>query len=181
MFTIILFVLLAAIGFMMGVLYKRATTTAPVLNPEPKKLLRVFIWTFGVGIAITFALSYFAPKALNSSPIPEENNIQYNNLKSVMVFAINLFFFALLIMANLYSQALKRFAPLPYILAFFFYALFILEDAYYITDYYMLWQKSMQLIKGDIPDFTGLAWTKCLLALVVTCFNSIMIWWGLRK
>lgn len=181
MFTSILFVILAAIGFMMGVLYKRAITSAQFLNPEPKRLLRWFLWIFWVGIVITFALSYFVPKALTSSSIPEENNIQYNNLKSLMIFSINLFFFVQVILANLYSQALKKIAPVPYVLAFCFYAVFILKDAYYITDYYMLWQKSMQLIHGEVPDFTSLAWTKCLLALIVTAFNSFMIWWGLRK
>jgi hypothetical protein len=181
MFTLILFIILAAFGFMMGVLYKKAITSAQALNPQPQKLLRIFLWVFGIGVIVTFALSYFAPKVLTSTPIPEENNIHYNNLKSLMIFAINVFFFAQVIVANLYSQALKRLAPFPYVLAFCFYAVFILKDAYYITDYYILWQKSMQLIHGDVPDFTGLAWTKCLLALGVTAFNAVMIWWGVRK
>jgi uncharacterized protein YchJ len=98
-----------------------------------------------------------------------------------MVFTINLSFFLLIVLSNAYSQSLKKLAPVPYILAFAFYCVFILKDAYYITDYYLMWQKTLQLIHEDIESFTRAAWTRCLTAMTVTAFNAGMIWWGLRK
>ncbi len=181
MFTLIIYILIAAIGFIMAFLYKRANTASQFLHPEPKKALRIYLSVFIVAIITTFILSWFTARALVSSPIPEEGNMQYNNLKSVMVFSINISFFLLVLLANLYSQALKRLAPAPYIFAICFYVLFILKDAYFISDYYILWQKSMQLIHGDIPDFTKTAWTKCCLGFGVTAFNAVAVWWGLRK
>lgn len=181
MFTLIIYIITAAIGFIMAYLYKKSVTGSQFLHPEPKRALRWYLTVFVLAILTTFALSFFTARALVSSPIPEENNMQYINLKSVMVFSINISFFLLVLLANLYSQALRKIAIAPYLFAISFYVLFILKDAYFISDYYVLWQKSMQLIHGDIPDFTQTAWTKCLLALGVTAFNAIAIWWGLRK
>jgi hypothetical protein len=166
---------------MMGFLYKKANSTAKLFNPDAKQALRIFIAVFVLAIGITFALSWFTTRALNSSTIPEEANIKYTNLKSVMVFSINFSFFLLVILSNVYSQALKKLEIFPYIFAIAFYILFILKDAYVISDYYIFWQKSMQLIHGEIPDFTQTALTKCFLGFAVTGFNAFMVWWGLRK
>lgn len=180
-FSLLLFIILLAVGFMMGVLYKRTHTTASLLNPNPHIALKAFIWVFSLAIVITFALSYFTTKALTATEIPEENNMSYENLKSVMVFTINLSFFLLIVISNAYSQSLKKLAPMPYVLAFAFYCIFILKDAYYITDYYLMWQKTLQLIHEDLESFTKAAWTRCFAAMIVTTFNAGMVWWGLRK
>ncbi len=181
MFTLIIYILMVATGFMMGYLYKKANTTSRLLSPKPDKALKIFVAVLVTAVLITFGLSYFTTEVLHSSGLQEVDKIKYNNLKSVMIFAINISFFLLIILSNVYSQSLKKFAAVPYVLAFCFYMLFILKDAYVITDYYLLWQKSLQLIKGDIPEHTQLAWAKCFLGLVVTSFNALMIWWGLRK
>jgi len=181
MFTLIIYIIIAAFGFMMGFLYKRANSTAKLFNPDAKQALRIFIAAFILAIGITFTLSWFTTRALYVTAIPEEANIKYTNLKSVMVFSVNFWFFVLVILANVYSQALKKLEIFPYIFAIAFYILFILKDAYFISDYYIFWQKSMQLIRGDIPDFTQTALTKCFLGFVVTGFNAFMVWWGLRK
>jgi len=181
MFSLIIYILIVATGFMMGYLYKETHTTSRLLSPNPDIALKIFVGVFVTAVVITFGLSYFTTKVLHSSGFQEVDKIRYNNLKSVMIFSINIFFFLLIILSNAYSQALKKFAPVPYVLVFSFYLLFILKDAYFITDYYLLWQKSLQLIKGDLPEHTQLAWAKCFLGLVVTSFNALMIWWGLRK
>ncbi|MCW5909349.1 MAG: hypothetical protein KIS94_15900 [Chitinophagales bacterium] len=181
MFSVILFIILAAVGFMMGFLYKKVFTTSKLLNPEPAKTLKIFVWFFATALVVSLALSYFTSQALGASEIAEEADMRYQNLESTLTFTIHVFYFLMIVLANAYSQSLKKFAPLPYILALGFYALFILADAYYITDAYILWQKSMQLIRNDVPDYTGAAWSKCFMALLVTAFNSLMIWWGLRK
>lgn len=181
MFSVILFILLAAVGFMMGFLYKKVFTTSQLLNPEPAKTLNVFIGVFVTGLVVSLVLSYFASQALRASGIAEETDMRYQNLESTLTFVIHVFYFLMVVLANAYSQSLKKIAPLPYVLAFGFYVLFILADAYYITDAYILWQKSMQLIRHDIPDYTGAAWSKCFMALLATAFNSLIIWWGLKK
>ncbi|MFN8321608.1 MAG: hypothetical protein U0T74_03010 [Chitinophagales bacterium] len=181
MFSLIIYILIAAVGFMMGFLYKRATTNAQFFNPDPKKSLRNFLVLFAIAVIVTFGLSWLTQEALGSSNIPDEVSMKFQNTKSVMIFMINLFFFLLIVFSNLYSQSLKKVGSIPYLLTFGFYFVFVMKDAYFISDYYTVWQKSMQLLKGDLPDFHSVAWAKSGLALIVTFFNAVMIWWGFRK
>jgi len=181
MFSIIIYILVAAIGFMMGYLYKKSFTTAQFFQVEPNKLLRVFTIVFLIAVVLTFALSWWTMHVLSNTNIPDESSMRYKDTKSVMIFLMNLFFLVLMIIANLYSQALKKIAIIPYLLVFGFYVLFVMKDAYYISDYFSMWQKSLQLLKGDLPDLHSNGWMKTCLALIVTSFNALMVWWGLRK
>ncbi len=181
LFSFILYIIIAAIGFMMVFLYKQTNTSASILKPNPDKIKRVFIIFLSVAAVITFALSWYTTYELNTSSIPVESSMKYENMKSVMIFALNLSFLVLIILANAYSLALKKTAWLFYLLGFAFYALFVLKDGYIISDYFSLWQKSLKLLKGDLPDFHSTAWIKCWLGATVTLFNSLLVWWGLRK
>ncbi len=181
MFSLIIYILTAAIGFMMGYLYKRSFTNAQFLNPDPKKALRLFITMFSIAVLLTFGLSWITTRLLSESTIAEEGNIKYQNTHSVMIFVLNFFFFVLMVLANIYSQSLKKIAWVPYVLTIGFYALFIMKDAYYVSNYYVTWQQAMHLNVGDISDLIQKAWTKCAIGLGVTIFNFGMIWWGLKK
>ncbi|MBP6731520.1 MAG: hypothetical protein KA149_05645 [Chitinophagales bacterium] len=181
MFSLIIYILIAAIGFMMGFLYKKAYTTAQFFSIDPNKVLRVFTVVFVVAVFLTFGLSWYTLHVLSDIQIPDDSSIKYHDTKSVMIFFINLFFLILVLLANLYSQTQKKIAYIPYLLAFGFYAVFILKDAYSISDYFVFWQHSLQLLKGDLPDFHSTGWMKSGLAFTVTLFNAGMIWWGLRK
>ncbi|MFN8300249.1 MAG: hypothetical protein U0T75_14190 [Chitinophagales bacterium] len=181
MFSLIIYILTAAVGFMMGYLYKRSFTNAQFFNPDPKKALRLFITMFSLATVLTFTLSWVTTHLLSESTIAEEGNIKYQNTHSVMIFVLNFFFFALVVLANVYSQALKKVAWVPYLLTIGFYAVFILKDTYYVSNYYVTWQQAMHLTVGDISDLIQKAWTKVALGLAVTVFNLGMIWWGFRK
>ena len=181
MFTLIIYILIAAVGFMMGYLYKKANTNAQFFNIDSKKVLRIFTAVFCLAVVLTYALSWYTMHVLGDTKIPDESSMKYQNTKSIMIFTINFFFFVLIVLCNLYSQTLKKIAFIPYVLTLGFYAMFILKDAYYISDYFSLWQQSLQLLKGDFPDFHTTGWTKSGLAFMVTSFNAAMIWWGLRK
>ncbi|MDB5284203.1 MAG: hypothetical protein JWO06_3278, partial [Bacteroidota bacterium] len=87
----------------------------------------------------------------------------------------------LMVLANAYSLALKKLALLPYLLTLLFYTTFILLDAYQISDYFVIWQNSLKILKGDLPDFHSTGWAKCGLGLLVTVLNAGMIWFGTRK
>ncbi len=181
MFSFIIYILIAAIGFMMGYLYHQSNTSAQFFKFDPKKALRVFIFLFIIAIGITYFLSWWAMHALTSTQIPDESSMQYQNTKSVMIFLMNLFFLVLVVAANVYSQSIKQISPVPYLLAFGFYVLFVIKDAYYISDYFQVWKQSLNIIQGDLPDFHSKGWMKTVFAFVVTSFNAFMIWWGMRK
>lgn len=181
MFSLIIYILTVAIGFMMGYLYKRAQTSAQFLNPDPKKSLRLFLIVFSVAMVLTFGLSWVTTYLLSQSTNLLEGGIKYEHTHSVMIFALNFFFFVLVVLANIYSQSLKRIAWVPYVLTIGFYALFVLKDAYYITNYYIQWQSALHVVTGDVQDLIEKAWTKCAIAAAVTVFNLGIIWWGLRK
>lgn len=181
MFSLIIYILTAAIGFMMGYLYKRAFTNAQFFNPEPRKALRLFISVYVLAVLSTFALSWITTHLLARTSIPEDGSIKYQNTHSVMIFTLNFFFFALTVLANFYSQSLKKMAWVPYVLTFGFYAIFILKDAYYISTYYMVWLKAMHEAPGDMGTIISNAWEKCGIGAVVILFNYGMIWWGFRK
>ena len=166
---------------MLGVLYKRTHTAASIFNPDPAKALKLFSYAAAVAFVVLSVLSFFETYTLRATDIAEEANISYNNYHSTFYFILNISFLILVILADAYSQSLKRLSLIPYAIAYGIYALFILADAYYISDVYMMWQKSMQLIQGDLPDYTENSLTKCLLGFAVTAFNAVMIWWGLRK
>ncbi len=181
MFSLIIYFLVAAIGFMMGYLYKKSYTNAQFFDVDSQKLLRIFLIVFLLAIVSTFAFSWLTMHVLDNTSIPDESSMKYQDRKSIMIFLLNLFFLALMIISNLYSQAQKKVALIPYLLVFSFYVLFVLKDAYYISDYFSMWQKSLQLLKGDLPDFHSTAWMKSTFAFTVTAFNALMIWWGLKK
>lgn len=182
MFSLIIYILVMAIGFMMGYVYRKSFTTAQFFQVEPKKLLRVFTILFGVAVVSTIALSWLTTYVLHDTTIPDDSSMKYKDTKSVMLFLLNIFFLALIIIANLYSQAQKKIAVIPYLLVFGFYVVCVLGDVYFISHSFTMWQQSLQLLKGDLPDdFHSTGWIKSGLALFVTSFNAAMVWWGLRK
>ena len=134
-----------------------------------------------MAVVLTFALSWFTTYELQASNIPLEGSMKYQNMKSVMIFVLNFSFLIMIILANAYSLSLKKLAVVPYLLAIGFYVTFVLKDAYIISDYFSLWQRSLKILKGDLPDFHSTAWAKCWLGAAVTLFNVALIWFGLRK
>ncbi len=181
MFSLIIYIIIAAVGFTMVFLYKQTNTTAQLFKPDPLKVRKVFMIVFGVATVLTFALSWLTTYELQATNIPLEGSMKYQNMKSIMIFVLNFSFLALIILADAYSLALKKLAVVPYLLAIAFYSLFVLKDAYIISDYFSLWQKSLKLLKGDLPDFHSSAWVKCWMGAAVTIFNVVLIWLGLRK
>lgn len=191
MFSLIIFILIAAIGFMMGFVYKRSYTTAQFFQIQPQRVLRIFTIIFGVAVVLTLALSWLTMYMLGDSNIPGNDTMKqlqakdlamkFMDIQSIMVFLMNVSFLALMVLANLYSQTVKKVSPVPYLLVIAFYVLFVLKDAYYISDYFAIWQQSMELLQGDLPDFHSKAWMKAFIASGVTAFNAVMVWWGLRK
>lgn len=165
----------------MGFLYKKSFTTSQFLTIDPKKVLRVYGIVLLIAAVSTFFLSWYTTHVLANSEIPDDSSMRYHDTKSIMIFFINLFFMALMVFANLYSQTAKKIAPLPYLLTWGFYSVFVLLDAYYISDHFSFWQQSLHLLKGELPEGHTTGWMKTGLAFIVTSFNAVMIWWGLRK
>jgi hypothetical protein len=183
MFSFIIYILIAALGFIMAFVFRQTNTTASVLKPDPKKLMKLFFLVFSVATIVTFTLSWFTTYELGTSNITDVSQMKFNDMKSIMWFVMNLSFFIMIVLANTYSLSLKKVALLPYFLAIVFYAGFVLKDSYIISNYLELWQHSVKLLKGTLPDFRShnTAWVKCGLGSIVTLFNVGMIWWGLRK
>jgi len=181
MFSAIIHIIVLAIGLMMGLLYKRTITTASFFNPDPKIAMRVFMYTLVLGILITFALSWYCMHAMQPSGIFEENDMLYKDVKSVMYFSLNLFFLLLVISANLYSQSLKKLAPVPYLIAFLFYTAFVLKDGYFISTFHDLWYKAWNKEFETLTDYATNANSKVVMGFISTTVNAFSIWWGLRK
>ncbi len=191
MFSLMIFILIAAIGFMMGFVYKRSYTTAQFFQIEPKRVLRIFTIIFGVAVVLTLGLSWFTMYMLGDGSVAGNDTMKqlqakdlamkFMDIQSIMVFLMNVSFLALMVLANLYSQTVKKVSPVPYLLVIAFYVLFVLKDAYYISDYFAIWQQSKELLQGDLPDFHSKAWMKAFIASSITAFNAGMVWWGLRK
>ena len=173
--------LTAAVGFTMVFLFRQTYTSAQILKPDPEKVKKVFMIVFGSAVVITFVLSWFTTYTLQTSDIPLERSMRYQNIKSVMILVLNFSFLVMVVLANTYSLSLKKLAIVPYLLIIGFYTLFVLKDAYIISDYFSLWQKSLKILKGDLPDFHSAAWVKCAMGTGVTLFNVALIWLGLRK
>ena len=181
MFSLIIYIIIAAVGFTMVFLYKQTYTSADIFNPDPEKLRKIFMTVFGIATVVTFVLSWLTTYELQASNIPLEGSMKYENMRSVMIFSLNFSFLVMIILANAYSLSLKKLAIVPYLLIIGFYIVFVLKDAYIISDYFSIWQKSLKLLKGDLPDFHSTAWVKCWFGAGVTLFNAGLIWLGLRK
>ena len=180
-FSLIIYIIIAAVGFTMVFLYKQTNTTAQLFKPDPERVKKIFMIIFGVATVITFALSWLTTYELQASNIPLEGSMKYQNMKSIMIFVLNFSFLVMIILANAYSLTLKKLAIVPYLLALAFYSVFVLKDAYIISDYFSLWQKSLKLLQGDLPDFHSGAWFKCWMGAAVAAFNIVLVWFGLRK
>src|SRR5688572_18919697 len=115
MFSLIIFALIVAIGFMMGVLYKRTHSTASFFNPDPIRASKRFYVFFAFALITTTALSWWAVYALRTAHLPEESSIRYLNMKSVVIFVVNLSFLLLTVLANMTSQSFKKIIFFPYL------------------------------------------------------------------
>ena len=146
LFSLTLYILIAAIGLIMGLSNKQAIANLQVIKPNPPKVFRLFLILFAAGIVITLTLSYFATNSLTSADIPDEGSMKFENFKSVMLFMQNLFFLALIVIANIYSLARKGVSPVPYLLTIAFYTFFVLMDAHYLSDYFVIWKKIAPVI-----------------------------------
>ena len=181
MFSSIIYLLIAAIGFITVFIYRQANTSAQLFRPRPRNTMKLFLTVFVIAIVVTFSLSYLVTYQLTSSVIPADSQVKFQNEKSIMIFVMNLFLFLLVIISNIYSLAQKKIDIIPYLLTAGFYVLFTLKDTYFISDYYSFWQKSLLLLKGDMPDFHRTGWIKCILGTGVILLNAAMVWWVLRK
>jgi len=181
LFSITIYFLISAIGFMMGYLYKKSYTNAQFFQIEPQKVLKIFWIVFGMAMAATLLLSWLTMSVLNDPVAPDIRSLKFQDTKSIMIFFLNVFFFALIILSNLYSLTLKKISVLPYLLSLVFYIGFVLNDAYYISNYFILWKKSLKIFMGDFEALQLINWMKSFFALLVTLFNIVMIWWGLKK
>jgi len=182
MFTLLLFLVIIGVGTMMAILYKGTTTTANLLNPDPKISLRVFILSFVIAMLTTYGLSWYATYSIYKSDLPEEGNINYQNLKTLTFFIINISYFLMMLFANAYAQSLKKIAAAPYLLTLSFYIAFILRDAYVVTPYYIEWAQNAELmLNNELSNYAETARYKCIIATFTTAYNAAAIWWSLRK
>jgi hypothetical protein len=179
LFSLTIYILSAAIGFMMGFLYKNAKSNNLVVNPDPAKTYRLFLNVFVIGVVALGALSYFTVRALKPAAIAEDSAIKFRDIKQVLIFFLTLFFMGLTIIANYHALSIKRVRPLPYLLIVCFYAVFILIDVHYISPHFADWQYTNHLLTGDMPDYRATGWIKCGLGFAVTAFNAFMMWWAI--
>lgn len=179
LFSLTIYFLSAAIGFMMGFLYKNAKTNNVVVNPNPEKTYRLFLNVFIIGVVALGALSYFTVRALKPAAIVEDSAIRFRDMKSVLIFLLTVFFMGLTIIANYYSLSVHKLRVMPYFLIVCFYSAFILVDVHFISPRFADWQYTNHLLTGDMPDFRATGWVKCSLGFAVTAFNAIMMWWSI--
>lgn len=181
LFSLTIYLLIVAIGFMMGYLFKHTHTSARFFSPHPNTTLRLYILTLITAITTLYALSYFTSFSLTPVTIPEDNLLRYERNKSIMIFALNFFFLMLVVLSNIYSQASHKLILIPYLLTAAFYCLFVLKDVYHVSGYYLLWMESLKMLNGDAPPFSTTGWIKCLLGVTVTALNALIVWWSLKK
>lgn len=165
----------------MGYVYKNATTSLAFFSPGERGTLRNFMMIFAIGTIFCFALSWYTLHMLAPSDIPADNKLRFDNTRSIMIFFINLFFLLMIVFANLHTQGSKKLKPIPYLLAIGFYLAFTIKDNLYIAEIFTNWQRYYQILTTDanMPAQKGLV--KSMMAVIVTAFNAVMVWWGLRK
>lgn len=181
MLSLLTYIITAANGFMLAFLYKKTFTTANVLSPDPKRILRIFLTIFISAVVIIYGLSWYATYSLRTAEIPEEGRVKFESFTQLVHFLVSVAFFVLVLFSNILSQTIKKIAPVPYLLAALFYALFTLKASYHLNDYYLLWQKSLNLLAGPVHFEHSNSWFKAGIGLGVTGFNVLITWWSLRK
>jgi hypothetical protein len=181
MFTFIIFIIIAGIGFVMGYIYKKSTTSLAFFTPNELGTLRNFMIVFTLGMIACFALSWYTLTTLGATEMPADNKLRFDNMRSVMIFFVNIFFLLMVVFSNLHSQGAKKLKIVPYLLAIGFYLVFTIKDNLYIAEIFSNWQRYYQLIASDVNTPAQKGLLKSAIAVSVTAFNAIMIWWGLRK
>lgn len=181
MLTFVLFILTAAIGFMMAFLYKNAQTTLQALSPKPHASFRIFIWVFVGGIGLVYGMGWYALHLLRTNPIAEDAKLQFNNWYEMHTLLLPLLFFVLTLLSNAYSQSQKKLVWPPYLLTFLFYAILLVRDVYVLSSYYNYWLSTNGLVDENIDPASSSLWVKLVSCFCVTAFNAGVIWWGLKK
>lgn len=181
MLTITLFILTAALGFMMAYLYKHAYTTLQTLSPSPYFSFRIFIGLYTTGIVLLYGIGWYAANQLYNSRVPEEAKITFHTWYEVHTLLLPLIYLVLVLLSNAYSQSHKKLEWLPYLFSFLFFAVFHIRDHKSVLGYLVKWQQNLGMIQALPETFDFMFWLKLALCFITTAFNALIVWWGLKK
>ena len=183
MLSFTIYLIIAAVGFMMTYLYKKSNTYAQFFNPNPKSSMRIFLGVFVTALLSSFGLSFYSLYVLKSNHIALDASISYNYLQSTLEVIINLSFLLLIFLCNIHTLSAKKLAWVSYLLAFSYYAIFIIKVGYFVTPYYLQWHAQNHLQETITDEQTEViaAWLKVALGFAVTAANAFMAWWALKK
>ncbi|MDB5283605.1 MAG: hypothetical protein JWO06_2680, partial [Bacteroidota bacterium] len=82
LFSLIIYIIIAAIGFTMVFLYRGTKTTAQIFKPDPNRVKKLFMIVLATATVVTLVLSYLTEYQLKSTAIPDESSMKFQDFKS---------------------------------------------------------------------------------------------------
>ena len=134
MLTFFTYIIVLAVGFMMGTIYKQAFFHINLPKFDYKKTRNIFWIICLISIAICGYLSFKTIDAFGQVGEAEERLYVFQEYEMMLTFTLNLSFISLIFLANLTSIASKKVRWILYGVVFVFYAGFSVVDNFLLAD-----------------------------------------------
>lgn len=168
-------------GVMMSYFAKYAYTTMDFFKWNEKKIIKIWLILFVLGIVLTFAFSQGAIFQLSQTEIPEASAGYFQDWRSMLEFSLGFFFLPLLLLVDIHTLVRKRISIVLYLFTFLFAAIFTYKNMHTLTNFFLEWESRFGLLKeGELSDMPKL-WVHISAYAFLTFFNAMLMWWGSRK
>jgi|688.fasta_scaffold487066_2 hypothetical protein len=180
MFIFFTYIIVLAVGFMMGTIYKQAFFHINVPKFDYKATRNIFWIIFLSAVSICSYLSFKTIDAFGQIGEAEERLYVFQEYEMMLTFTSNLAFIALVSLANLTSIASKNVRWILYGFVFVFYAGFTVVDNFLLADVMFEYKKLNQLWKGEFNLSTLKGFLSLFICLALCIFNAFMIRYSLK-
>lgn len=165
----------------MGYFTKNAYTTLNFFKWNDRRVMRVWLTVFILAMVITYTFSQVTIFQLRQTEIAQDSADRFRDWRSMFEFSLAFFFLPLLILSNLYSLTTRRVNYFLYLFTFLFAAIFSYKNLQNMDLLLYNWEQYFGILKERLPVNNITLWIHVCTYAFLCVFNSILIWWALKK
>lgn len=165
----------------MGYFTKNAYTTLNFFKWNERRVMRVWLTVFVLGMVTTYAFSQGTIFQLRQPEIAQDSADKFRDWRSMFEFSLAFFFLPLLVLSNLYSLTTRRVNFVLYLFTFLYAAIFSYKNLQNMSELLFNWEKHFGILKDSLELSNTSFWVHIFAYAFICIFNSVLIWWGLKK
>ena len=181
MLTLLTFICILVIGFMMGTIYRHSTSHTTVFNFDYKKIRLAFWITTAVIVVICDFLCFRTMDVLDNMGEANDKAHIFLDNEMMLVFFMNLGFLMMMVLSNLVSIAARSVRWLLYIVTFIVFGGFAYIDNFMLGNTLFEFKKLNQLWLGEFNLAPLKGYLSLAISFALCVFNAAMTFWSLRK